>query len=99
MHPCCNPALDSADLALARTRVLAPWQVVLAGSLREACGHLMVRWARWTRDDVLLVLGVRMQLVGLLQRACGVSRELVVPEVDAWLRRTLRLRFGEPSVG
>ncbi|MEO6445468.1 MAG: hypothetical protein ABIZ91_17465 [Gemmatimonadaceae bacterium] len=72
------------------------WQHMLSGAWREWRGRLHAAYARLVRDDVEQVLGCRLQLVGMLQRRTQQDVRILEDEVDAWLRRNLRLLTPTP---
>lgn len=70
---------------------LWPWQHVLVGAWREVQGRFRVARARHLRDDIEQVLGLRLQLVGMLQRRTRQDAQVIQVQVDSWLWRNISL--------
>lgn len=70
---------------------LRPWQHILVGAWREVQGRFRVARARRLRDDLEQVLGLRLQLVGMLQRRTRQDVEVIQAQVDTWLWRNISL--------
>jgi hypothetical protein len=75
---------------------LRPWQHVVVGAWREVRGRLRVARARRLRDDLEQVLGLRLQLVGMLQRRTRQDAQVIQAQVDSWLWRNISLGGVQP---
>lgn len=75
---------------------LRPWQHVLVGAWREVQGRLRAARARRLRDDIEQVLGLRLQLVGMLQRRTRQDVQVIQAQVDSWLWRNISLGGVQP---
>jgi hypothetical protein len=75
---------------------LRPWQHVLIGAWREVRGRIRAARARRLRDDIEQVLGLRLQLVGMLQRRTCQDAQVIQAQVDSWLWRNISLGGVQP---
>lgn len=80
----------------AESSYLRPWQHVLIGAWREVQGRLRFARARRLRDDIEQVLGLRLQLVGMLQRRTRQDAQVIQAQVDTWLWRNISLGGVQP---
>lgn len=68
----------------------------IAGRWVEMRGKVREQWGKLTEDDLDVIAGRRDQLVGLLQRRYGLTREAIEAQVaefeqylkDRWLRHS-----------
>src|SRR5688572_17400342 len=62
-------------------------QQVLQGSWNEISGKIQQKWGQLTRDELRQVQGNIDQLIGLIQRKTGESREVIEHVLDGFVER------------
>lgn len=59
----------------------------IKGNWKQFRGQAQEQWGDLTNDDLDVIEGQRMQLVGKLQERYGKSKEVAESEVDEWFNR------------
>ncbi len=57
---------------------------ILKGNWNEAKGKIKEKWGELTDDEVNRVSGEVDQLIGVLQKRYGLSKEEAEQEIEAW---------------
>lgn len=59
----------------------------IKGNWKQYRGKAQEQWGDLTDDDLDVIEGQRMQMVGKLQERYGKSKEITEREVDEWFNR------------
>ncbi len=62
------------------------WDIV-KGNWKQFSGKAKAEWGKLTDDELTEADGRREQLVGLVQKHYGESRDVVEKKVDSWLQK------------
>jgi len=62
------------------------WEEV-EGNWMQYKGKLTTQWGKLTDDDVKIVHGRRTELLGLLQKHYGHTKEQAEREIDLWTKK------------
>ncbi len=62
------------------------WEQV-QGNWKQFRGRAQQKWGKLTDDDLDIVEGRRIELVGKIQQRYGVAKDVAEKEVDNWLSR------------
>jgi len=64
----------------------------IAGRWQQLRGRIREQWGKLTDDDIDVIAGKREQLVGLLQRRYGTTREEIEQQVEDFEKRLASAR-------
>jgi uncharacterized protein YjbJ (UPF0337 family) len=56
------------------------------GNWKQMKGKAQQKWGKLTNDDLNLVEGKRIELIGRIQERYGVQRDEAERQIDSWLR-------------
>jgi len=56
------------------------------GNWKQMKGKAQQKWGKLTNDDLNLVEGKRIELIGRIQERYGVQRDEAEQQIDNWLR-------------
>jgi len=56
------------------------------GNWKQMKGRVQQQWGKLTNDDLNLVEGKRIELIGRIQERYGVQRDEAEQQIDNWLR-------------
>jgi len=56
------------------------------GNWKQMKGKARQKWGKLTNDDLNLVEGKRIELIGRIQERYGVQRDEAERQIDSWLR-------------
>jgi uncharacterized protein YjbJ (UPF0337 family) len=62
------------------------WDQV-AGNWNQVKGKIMTEWGKLTSDELTQAEGRREQIIGLLQKRCGLMKEEAEQRVDGFISR------------
>jgi uncharacterized protein YjbJ (UPF0337 family) len=57
----------------------------IEGNWKQFRGKVQQQWGKLTNDDLDLVVGRRVELVGRIQERYGIARDEAERQVDTWL--------------
>ena len=55
------------------------------GNWKQFSGQIKQKWAKLTDDDLKLINGKRIELVGKIQERHGITKELVEKQLDTFM--------------
>ena len=58
----------------------------IEGNWKQLRGKVLQQWGKLTNDDLDLVEGRRVELVGRIQERYGIARDEAESQVDTWLQ-------------
>ena len=58
----------------------------IEGNWRQFRGKVLQQWGKLTNDDLDLVEGRRVELVGRIQERYGIAKDDAERQVDTWLQ-------------
>jgi len=58
----------------------------IEGNWKQFRGKVLQQWGKLTNDDLDLVEGRRVELVGRIQERYGIARDEAESQVDTWLQ-------------
>jgi uncharacterized protein YjbJ (UPF0337 family) len=58
----------------------------IEGNWKQFRGKVLQQWGRLTNDDLDLVEGRRVELVGRIQERYGIAKDDAERQVDTWLQ-------------
>jgi uncharacterized protein YjbJ (UPF0337 family) len=58
----------------------------IEGNWKQFRGKVLQQWGKLTNDDLDLVEGRRVQLVGRIQERYGIAKDDAERQVDTWLQ-------------
>ena len=58
----------------------------IEGNWKQFRGKIQQQWGKLTNDDLDLVVGRRVELVGKIQERYGIAKDEAERQVDGWLR-------------
>lgn len=69
----------------------------LEGNWKQVKGKLKARWGRITDDQLDIIAGKRLHLVGVLQESYGIAKDEAERQIKEWEKESERL-FGAGQV-
>lgn len=67
----------------------------IEGNWKQLEGKIKAQWGKLTDDDVLRIEGRRDELVGKIQEAYGISRDVAERQVEDWQASIDEKEYGE----
>ena len=58
----------------------------IEGNWKQFSGKVKQQWGKLTEDDLEVVEGRRVELVGKIQERDGIARDEAEKQVDTWMR-------------
>ena len=58
----------------------------IEGNWKQFTGKAKQQWGKLTDDDLTVVEGRRVELVGKIQERYGIAKDVAERQVDSWIR-------------